>query len=61
MCAGCLPISWSDWRGSGSRGPAAHGWTDQRWTPPRIAVVIREVFRVSYTARGVAYLLRGRG
>ncbi|MFC7645806.1 winged helix-turn-helix domain-containing protein [Streptosporangium lutulentum] len=43
------------------RGPAAHGWSDQRWTLPRIAAVIREVFRVSYTARGVAYLLRGRG
>jgi putative transposase len=43
------------------RGPAAHGWSDQRWTLPRIAAVIRELFRVSYTARGVAYLLRGRG
>ncbi|MET8389715.1 winged helix-turn-helix domain-containing protein [Streptosporangium canum] len=43
------------------RGPAVHGWSDQRWTLPRIAVVIRELFRVSYTARGVACLLRGRG
>ena len=41
------------------RGPAAHGWSDQRWTLPRIAAVIKELFRVSYTARGVAYLLRG--
>ncbi|WP_093892266.1 helix-turn-helix domain-containing protein [Streptosporangium canum] len=43
------------------RGPAAYGWSDQRWTLPRIAAVIKRLFRVSYTARGVAYLLRGQG
>ncbi|WP_371786494.1 helix-turn-helix domain-containing protein [Streptosporangium subroseum] len=39
------------------QGTAAHGWDDQRWTTSRIAVLIAERFQVSYTARGVAYLL----
>jgi transposase len=38
-------------------GAAAYGWDDQRWTTSRIAVLIAEKFQVSYTARGVAYLL----
>jgi transposase len=38
-------------------GAAAHGWDDQRWTTSRIATLIAERFQVSYTARGVAYLL----
>ena len=44
------------------RGPAAHGWiTDQRWTLRRIAELIRELFGVSYTLRGLDYLLHRLG
>jgi transposase len=40
------------------RGPAAHGWTeDQRWTLARITALVGRLFRVSYTPRGVSYLL----
>ncbi|MER5642892.1 winged helix-turn-helix domain-containing protein [Streptosporangium sp. NPDC002524] len=38
-------------------GAAAHGWDDSRWTTERVAALIAERFQVSYTARGVAYLL----
>ncbi|GAA3413087.1 hypothetical protein GCM10018952_28460 [Streptosporangium vulgare] len=38
-------------------GAAAHGWEDGRWTTERVAALIAERFQVSYTARGVAYLL----
>ncbi|MEU8384193.1 winged helix-turn-helix domain-containing protein [Streptosporangium sp. NPDC048865] len=38
-------------------GAAAHGWDDGRWTAGRVAALITERFQVSYTARGVAYLL----
>src|SRR3954471_12846797 len=30
-------------------GPAAWGWTDQCWTLPRIAEVVRQRFGVDYT------------
>src|SRR3954471_16950219 len=30
-------------------GPAAEGWTDQCWTLPRIAEVVRQRFGVDYT------------
>jgi putative transposase len=44
------------------RGPAAHGWAaDQRWTLARIATLIGRLFRVSYTPRGVSYLLHRIG
>jgi transposase len=43
------------------RGPTAHGWDDQRWTLARVATVIREVFRIDYTLRGVSYLLHRIG
>lgn len=44
------------------RGPAAHGWvTDQRWTLARVAEVIRRLFDVTYTVRGVGYLLNRIG
>src|SRR3954469_10534272 len=39
------------------RGPAAHGWADQRWTLARIATVIARLFHLRYTLRGTAYLL----
>jgi transposase len=42
-------------------GAAAHGWDDQRWTTSRIAALISTRFHVSYTARGVAYLLNRLG
>jgi transposase len=44
------------------RGPAAHGWVeDQRWTLPRITVLIARLFHVRYTERGVSYLLHRIG
>ena len=43
-------------------GPAAYGWdSDQRWTLARIAMLIRRLFRVEYTLRGVSYLLHRTG
>jgi transposase len=43
-------------------GPAAHGWTeDQRWTLARVAVLINDLFRQSYTLRGTSYLLHRLG
>jgi putative transposase len=43
-------------------GPAAHGWVeDQRWTLPRITVLIGRLFHVRYTERGVSYLLHRIG
>jgi putative transposase len=42
-------------------GPAARGWVqDQRWTLPRVAKMIWELFRVRYTPRGACYLPRRR-
>lgn len=38
-------------------GAAAYGWDDGRWTTARVAMLIAERFQVSYTVRGVAYLL----
>src|SRR5436305_2112492 len=38
------------------RGPAEHGWADQRWTLARIATVIARLFHLRYTPRGTAYL-----
>jgi transposase len=39
-------------------GPAAYGWDrDQRWTLARVAELIGRLFDVSYTLRGVSYLL----
>jgi putative transposase len=44
------------------RGPAVHGWvTDQRWTLARVAELIRRLFAVTYTPRGVGYLLHRIG
>lgn len=42
-------------------GAIAHGWDDQRWTSARIAVLIAGRFRISYTPRGVAYLMERLG
>lgn len=40
------------------RGPAAHGWADQRWTLARIQQLIAGMFGVRYTVPGVWLLLR---
>jgi transposase len=43
-------------------GPAAYGWKqDQRWTLARGTELIGRVFGVSYTLRGVSYLLHRLG
>ncbi|HEY6791421.1 MAG TPA: winged helix-turn-helix domain-containing protein [Trebonia sp.] len=43
-------------------GPAAYGWEhDQRWTLARVTELIGRVFGVSYTLRGVSYLLHRLG
>lgn len=43
-------------------GPAAYGWKqDQRWTLARVTDLIGRLFGVSYTLRGVSYLLHRLG
>jgi hypothetical protein len=43
-------------------GPAAYGWVeDQRWTLPRVTVLIARLFHVRYTERGAGYLLHRIG
>ncbi|MBO0805441.1 MAG: winged helix-turn-helix domain-containing protein [Nocardiopsaceae bacterium] len=42
-------------------GPAAAGWTDQRWTLSRVRDLIAARFREQYTVPGTWYLLRRRG
>jgi len=43
-------------------GPAAYGWReDQRWTLAKVADLISRLFHVSYTLRGVSYLLHRTG
>jgi transposase len=43
-------------------GPAAYGWKqDQRWTLARVTDLIGRLFSVSYTLRGVSYLLHRLG
>ncbi len=47
------------------RGPAAQDWAgwaaDQRWTLARVAALIHRLFGVTYTLRGVSYLLHRIG
>jgi transposase len=40
-----------------AKGPAAHGWEDQRWTLGRIKTVIGRRFHLTYTIQGVRKLL----
>jgi putative transposase len=43
-------------------GPAVWGWTeDQRWTLARVVALIGRLFHVTYTPRGVSYLLHRLG
>ncbi|WP_052681623.1 MULTISPECIES: winged helix-turn-helix domain-containing protein [Frankia] len=44
-----------------ARGPAAHGWPDQRWTLARVTTLIGRLFHVRYTLRGTSYLLHRMG
>ncbi len=44
-----------------TRGPAAHGWADQRWTLARVALLIGRLFHVRYTLRGTSYLFHRNG
>jgi transposase len=43
-------------------GPAAYGWAqDQRWILARVAALATRLFGVSYTLRGVSFLLHRLG
>lgn len=42
-------------------GPVVQGWDDARWTLARVAELIERRFEVSYTLRGVSYLLHRMG
>jgi putative transposase len=43
-------------------GPAAHGWgEDQRWTLARAAALAARLFSVTYTLRGMSFLLHRLG
>jgi transposase len=43
-------------------GPAAYGWEqDPRWTLARVAALVMLLFGVSYTLRGVSFLLHRLG
>ncbi|MFJ8387679.1 winged helix-turn-helix domain-containing protein, partial [Streptomyces sp. NPDC094438] len=44
-----------------ARGPAAHGWEDQRWTLERVRAVIGRRFRVSCSVAGTWRLLHRHG
>src|SRR6266511_1425742 len=44
-----------------ARGPAVHGWADQRWTLARITLLIGRLFHIRYTLRGTSYLLHRIG
>lgn len=44
-----------------ARGPAAYGWSGDRWTLERIQAVIVRRFRVTYTVQGVRKLMRRHG
>lgn len=43
-------------------GPAVWGWSeDQRWTLARVAALVSRLFHISYTPRGISYLLHRLG
>jgi transposase len=44
-----------------AKGPAAHGWPDQRWTLSRVKTVIGRRFHLTYTLQGVRKLLSRNG
>ncbi|MFC5199841.1 winged helix-turn-helix domain-containing protein [Streptomyces kaempferi] len=44
-----------------AKGPAVHGWEDQRWTLERVQAVIGRRFKVSCSIAGVWRLLHRHG
>lgn len=42
-------------------GPAASAWSDQCWTPARIAKIVRRRFVVAYTLAGLDLLVTATG
>nr|WP_274914827.1 winged helix-turn-helix domain-containing protein [Streptomyces sp. WZ-12] len=44
-----------------AKGPAAHGWPDQRWTLARIKTLIGRRFHKSMTLSGISQMLRRHG
>jgi putative transposase len=44
-----------------AKGPAAHGWEDQRWTLERVRMLIGRQFKVSCSIAGVWRLLHRHG
>jgi putative transposase len=44
-----------------ARGPAAHGWEDQRWTLARIRVLIARSFKLNCSSAAVWRLLHRHG
>ncbi len=44
-----------------ARGPVAHGWTDQTWTPTRIKTLIGRRFHKSVTLPAIAQMLHRHG
>ncbi|MBK3584147.1 winged helix-turn-helix domain-containing protein [Streptomyces sp. MBT57] len=44
-----------------AKGPAAHGWEDQRWTLSRVKTVIGRPFHLTYTVQRVRKLLVRNG
>jgi transposase len=42
-------------------GPAAYGWSDQRWTLARVRALVAEYFGVTYSIKGMALVLHRRG
>ncbi|MFH9240744.1 winged helix-turn-helix domain-containing protein [Streptomyces anulatus] len=43
-----------------AKGPAAHGWEDQRWTPAWVKTGIGRRFQLTYSIQGVRKLLAPR-
>jgi transposase len=48
-------------RAAVTRGPAAHGWADQRGTLARVTTLVGRLSHVRSTPRGVSYLLHRIG
>ncbi|MFH8406689.1 winged helix-turn-helix domain-containing protein [Streptomyces sp. NPDC018019] len=44
-----------------AKGPVAHGWPDQTWTPARIKTLIGRRFHKSFTLFAIAKMLRRHG
>src|SRR5947208_2591220 len=43
-----------------ARGPAEHGWADQRWTLARITLLSGRLFHIRYTLWGTSYFVTPR-